>query len=166
MIKELRVDDRLIHGQIALTWPSQLGINHIVVANDNASTDKTQQATLKMAVQGDVKVLIRSVDDTIKLMQNPKAKSVGMMVLVSCVVDAERLFSALGSDNIERINIANVGRFDGIPKDQKAQLNATIYLTKADKEAADKLLEQNANVVSQIIPSDKVVKFSNIMKEG
>lgn len=166
MIKELRVDDRLIHGQIALTWPSQLGINHIVVANDNASVDKTQQATLKMAVQGDVKVLIRSVDDTIKLMQNPKAKSVGMMVLVNCVSDAEKLYEALGKEEIERINIANVGRFDGIPKDQKTKLNATIYLTDDDKTAAQKLLSENANVVSQIIPSDRVEQFSNIMKEG
>lgn len=166
MIKELRVDDRLIHGQIALTWPSQLGVNHIVVANDNAAVDKTQQATLKMAVQGDVKVLIRSVDDTIKLMQNPKAKAVGMMVLVNCVADAERLYAALGSEGIERINIANVGRFDGVPKDQKTQLNATIYLTDADKEAAKKLLADNANVVSQIIPSDRAEQFSNIMKEA
>lgn len=42
MIKELRVDDRLIHGQIALTWPKALQINHIIVANDKASKDKTQ----------------------------------------------------------------------------------------------------------------------------
>lgn len=93
-----------------------------------------------MAVQGDVKVLIRSVDDTIKLMQNPKAKSVGMMVLVNCVSDAEKLYEALGKEEIERINIANVGRFDGIPKDQKTKLNATIYLTDDDKTAAQKLL--------------------------
>lgn len=164
MIKELRVDDRLIHGQIALTWPSQLGINHIVVANDNAAVDKTQQATLKMAVQGDVKVLIRSVDGTIKLMQNPKAKSVGMMVLVNCVADAGKLYDALGSDVIERINIANVGRFDGVPKDQKTKLNDTIYLTENDKKAAEKMLSESANVVSQIIPSDRAEKFSNLMK--
>lgn len=165
MIEELRIDDRLIHGQIALTWPSQLGVTHIIVANDNASVDKTQQATLKMAVQGDVKVLIRSVDDTISFMKNPKAQAVGMMALVNCVKDAYKIYEGLGGSIVKRINIANVGRFDGVSKDEKLKISSNIYLTEGDQEAAKELLADNANVVSQVIPSDRVENFSRLMKE-
>ena len=165
MIKELRVDDRLIHGQVALTWPGHLGTSHIVVANDTASKNEMQQSALKMSVQGTAKVLVRDVSGAIKLFQNPKAQNIPMFVVVNQVKDAERIFTGLNGQQIERINIANVGRFDGIDKNLKTEITGSILLTPADKEAALKLLNSGANVVHQVIPTDKADKFSNLLKE-
>ena len=50
MIKLLRVDDRLIHGQVAVSWTSYLGADTIVVANDKAITDKLMQMAFNMAL--------------------------------------------------------------------------------------------------------------------
>ena len=50
MIPSLRIDDRLIHGQIALVWSKAFGTNRIVVANDKAVTDEVTNVSLKMAV--------------------------------------------------------------------------------------------------------------------
>ena len=55
-IAALRVDDRLIHGQVAMTWTKQLKVNGIVVANDDAASDNTQKMALKMAVPSGIKV--------------------------------------------------------------------------------------------------------------
>ena len=63
MIIQIRVDDRLIHGQIAVVWSKYFATNHLVVANDQAAKNEVQQMTLKMATPNGVKVLIRSVDD-------------------------------------------------------------------------------------------------------
>ncbi len=49
MIAQLRVDDRLIHGQVALVWTKELDTPGIVVANDNAANNEMVQMTLKMA---------------------------------------------------------------------------------------------------------------------
>ena len=57
-ISALRVDDRLIHGQVAMTWTKQLRVQGIVVANDDAANDDTQKMALKMAVPGGIKALI------------------------------------------------------------------------------------------------------------
>lgn len=46
-ITALRVDDRLIHGQVAMTWTKQLAVHGIVVANDEAANDNTQKMALK-----------------------------------------------------------------------------------------------------------------------
>lgn len=51
-ITALRVDDRLIHGQVAMTWTKQLAVQGIVVANDEVANDNTQKMALKMAVPG------------------------------------------------------------------------------------------------------------------
>ena len=164
MIKELRVDDRLIHGQVALTWPGHLGVTHLVVANDAASKNKTQSDTLKMAVQGNAKVIVRAVDDAIELLKNPKAQSIEMFVIVNQVNDAYRIFEGLNGEGVERINIANVGRFDGIEKSEKREVNSSILLTKQDEEAAKNLLEAQANVVTQVIPTDRVTPFERLMR--
>lgn len=163
MIKDLRVDDRLIHGQIALTWPKALGVNRIIVANDAASQDKTQQMSLKMALPSDVKALIRSVEDTITFFDNPKAKEADLMVIVGNVTDAEKLAQALGT-LVERVNLANVGRFDGVPKEEKLAIGSSILLSKAESEALDRLLKiPNLKVVHQIIPDNSAKKLEDMM---
>lgn len=163
MIKDLRVDDRLIHGQIALTWPKALGVNRIIVANDAASQDKTQQISLKMALPSDVKALIRSVEDTVTFFDNPKAKEADLMVIVGNVTDAEKLAQALGT-LVERVNLANVGRFDGVPKEEKLAIGSSILLSKAESEALDRLLKlPNLKVVHQIIPDNSAKKLEDMM---
>lgn len=121
--------------------------------------------SLKMAVSGNVKVLIRSITDTIKLLENPKAKAIGMMVIVNTVEDARKLQVVLQQD-VERINIANVGRFDGLPNDKKLKIGSSILLTDSAKKAAKELLKDNANVVHQIIPSNNAENFNSLLKEA
>ncbi|WP_302828439.1 PTS system mannose/fructose/N-acetylgalactosamine-transporter subunit IIB [Enterococcus raffinosus] len=163
MIKDLRVDDRLIHGQIALTWPKALDIKRIVVASDAASQDKTQQMSLKMALPSDIKALIRSVDETIDFFNNPKAQEANLMVIVGNVTDAERLAQALGA-MIERVNLANVGRFDGVPKEEKKALGSSILLSKKEQEALDRLIKiPNLKIVHQIIPDNSEKKIEEMM---
>ena len=50
MITQIRVDDRLIHGQVAFVWTKELNTPLIMVANDAAAKDEITQMTLKMAV--------------------------------------------------------------------------------------------------------------------
>lgn len=164
MIKDLRVDDRLIHGQIALKWPKALNVNRILVANDAASKDKTQQMTLKMAVSSGIKVLIKSVDDTLKLFENPKARDADMMIIVGNVSDAVRLVQGMG-DVISRVNIANTGRFDGVPDSQKISIVTNVVLNSNEQEAFNYLInETDKDVVQQIVPDEKSKNLRNLTK--
>ncbi|WP_244974975.1 PTS sugar transporter subunit IIB [Lacticaseibacillus chiayiensis] len=45
----VRIDERLVHGQVALVWSRNLGVDRILVVNDKAAADPVQTATLKMA---------------------------------------------------------------------------------------------------------------------
>lgn len=163
MIKEIRVDDRLIHGQIALTWPKALNVKRILVANDEVSMDKTQQMTLKMAVSDNIKVLVKSIDDSIKLFEHPKAKDVDIMVIVNKVADAEKLAEKL-EDIIVRVNVANVGRFDGIPNNQKTTLITNVLLSDSEKQALERLVDKYSfEIVHQIVPDNSVRKIKDLL---
>lgn len=92
-ITALRVDDRLIHGQVAMTWTKQLAVQGIVVANDEAANDNTQKMALKMAVPGGIKSLIKPVDEAIRILNNPKASRMRILVLTRTVKDEEELLT-------------------------------------------------------------------------
>src|SRR3712207_8295438 len=88
MITQIRVDDRLIHGQVAVVWTKELNTPLLVVANDDAAKNEVMQMTLKMAVPSGMKLLIRSVDEAIKIFNDPRGKDKRMFVIVNKVSDA------------------------------------------------------------------------------
>lgn len=159
MIESLRVDDRLIHGQVALVWSKQYSINHIVVANDNAANDSVQQATLRMATPSGIKLLIKDMDSAIKLLNNPKGEHTKIFVLTNTVKDALKI--ANECKWIREINIANVGRFDK-SKDKK-MLNSCLLLNEEEQTALGELIKKEIPVIHWVIPSDKKVSVKKLL---
>lgn len=157
-ITALRVDDRLIHGQVAMTWTKQLAVQGIVVANDEAANDNTQKMALKMAVPGGIKSLIKPVDEAIRILNNPKASRMRILVLTRTVKDALKIRQSVGE--IGFLNVGNTGRFDGIDVSEKLVLTPTIMLTKAEQQALKELVALDPKTCMQQVPNDeqKLVK--------
>mgnify|MGYP000054963261 CR=1 FL=1 len=109
MIVCLRVDERLIHGQVAMTWTKELKLNGLVVASDEAASNELQKMTLKMAVPEGIKCIIKSVEDVTTILDDPRSESMRLMVLVPMVKDAVTLCKTV-TKNIEMVNIGNAGK--------------------------------------------------------
>jgi PTS system mannose-specific IIB component len=148
MIAALRVDERLIHGQIAMTWSKELKIKGIVVANDEAATNEMQKMALKMAAPSEIKVLIKPVDDAIKVLNNPKAAGMRMLVLVKTIKDA--LTIAQYVSDIQYMNIGNVGKS---VNGDKTELSSFVLLTDDELENLKKLVELEPKTALQVVPS-------------
>lgn len=163
MIPSLRVDDRLIHGQIAMVWSKEFGTNRIVVANDKAVTDEVTNVSLQMAVPTGIKLLIRSVDDAIKLFHDPRAAEASIFVLTNCIADAVRIVKACPG-LIRSVNVANVGRFDTTPSAEKLILSSTIIVNKYELAALKELAGLEAAAYQQVIPSDIKKPIKDLLK--
>lgn len=157
-ISALRVDDRLIHGQVAMTWTKQLRVQGIVVANDDAANDDTQKMALKMAVPGGIKALIKPVDEAIRVLNDPRASKMRILVLTRTVRDALKIRKQVGE--IEFLNIGNTGRFDGIDVSEKQLLSPTIMLTDEEVQNLRELVAIDPKTCMQQVPNDeqKLVK--------
>ena len=157
-IAALRVDDRLIHGQVAMTWTRQLKVDGIVVANDDAAGDNTQKMALKMAVPAGIKSLIKPVDEAIRVLNDPRAAKMRILVLTRTVKDALRVRKQVGE--IEFLNIGNTGRFDGIDASEKQLLSPTIMLTDEEVQNLRELVKIDPKTCMQQVPNDeqKLVK--------
>ncbi|MBQ3994013.1 MAG: PTS sugar transporter subunit IIB, partial [Erysipelotrichaceae bacterium] len=70
MLKLIRLDERLIHGQIAIKWSRHTGVDRIIVANDAAAENSVIQQSLMMAAPATCKTAIVSIDKAVALMNN------------------------------------------------------------------------------------------------
>ena len=150
MIVQLRVDDRLIHGQVALMWSKALGTKGIVVANDKAAESEMVSATLKMACPASQRLLIKSVDDAIRIAADPRGRDMPIFMLVDCVADALKVVTAC-PDAIREVNVANVGRF---VSGEKSSVLTSVELTDAEVAAARELCDCGLPVFHQVTPND------------
>ena len=162
MIVQIRVDDRLIHGQVTLMWGKELNTKGILVANDHAAEDATQASTLKMACPQEQKLLIRTVEDAIKVANDPRGASMRIFCLTGNVSDAYKLASA-AQGNVGAVNVANVGRFDRSDDAKKVLLTTGVTLNPDEVEAARKLCELDLPVYHQVGVNDAKVKVSDLL---
>ena len=162
MIKALRVDERLIHGQVAMAWTRDLGVQGIVVANDEASVNEMQKMTLKMAVPEGIKCIIKSVQESINLLNNPKAANMKILVLTKTVKDALTLYKQV--EGIEYVNIGNAGRFTSGDGTERTILCRSVSLTHEELQCLKELVELAPDTAMQMVPSDEKKLVSEALK--
>lgn len=160
MIQALRVDERLIHGQIAMVWSRALDLDGIVVANDETANDEMQKMALKMAVPSGLKVIIKSLQGAIDLLSDPRADKMKLFVLVRTVGDAVTLAEKL--PNIKYVNIGNVGK---AVERQKHTFTQFVMLTNEEIENLRRLTELYLETALQNLPDNKKLLASDELKK-
>ena len=95
MIKLLRIDHRLLHGQVAFSWIKQLGTDCILLACDTLLNDKLRMSAIKMAKPSGVKVVAKTVDDAVAAIKSGVTDKYKLFIVVESVEDADRLARAL-----------------------------------------------------------------------
>ena len=163
MIVQVRFDDRLIHGQVALVWTKELNTTRIIVANKHAVESDALRMTLSMGTPAGQKLLVKDVPDACRIANDPRADSMRIFALVDCVADALKIVEAC-PEAVGEVNVANVGRFDNSDPDSKVALNSTIMLNPDELEAAKELCEQGIPVFHQLIPSNPKTPLKSLIE--
>lgn len=135
-IKMVRIDERLIHGQGQL-WIKNLGVNLVVVANDDAAENEIQQTLMSSIVPKEIGTRFWTVERTAKVIWKA-APHQTIFVIVASPEDAKRLCD-LGFP-MDELNVGNIHSGEG-----KEKVSQFIYLGAEDKEAL-RTLEDKYNV--------------------
>lgn len=142
-----RIDNRLIHGQVGVTWVNHLGANLIVVANDKVSNDEVQQSLMDMVLPDVIQARYFSIQKTIDVIHkaSPRQK---IFLVVRDVQDALKLKE--GGVPIDKINIGNLHYEEG-----KKQISSTVSVDENDIAAFEKLHELGVKLDLRGVPSEK-----------
>lgn len=164
MITLLRLDERLIHGQIAIKWSRHTGVDRIMVANDAAAANETIKNSLMMAAPATCKTAIKSVDDTIRMLQNPKAANHKILLLVSNPDDLLKVLENV--KDIEAVNIGNYGRVASKTSEgDRKTYSKNIYLYPSEAEKLKKVKEFGYNAFVQTIPDDPQESLEKLLSK-
>lgn len=106
MIKLLRVDHRLLHGQVAFSWTQGLGADCILIANDDVPVNEIRKTTIKLAKPQGVKLVIKTIEDSIKALQSGVTDKYKLFIVVESVSDAYRLAEAYS--DIRQVNLGGM----------------------------------------------------------
>ena len=82
MIKLLRVDHRLLHGQVAFSWTQFLGADCILIANDSLMQDELRKTTIKLAKPQGVKVVMKNIQDSVDAINSGVTDKYKLFVVV------------------------------------------------------------------------------------
>ncbi|MDR3174210.1 MAG: PTS sugar transporter subunit IIB [Treponema sp.] len=161
MIVFLRIDERLIHGQIAIAWSKSLAVTHIVVANDEIVDQAVQKSAILMASPSDVKTIIKSVDEAIGILQDPRLAEKRVMVIVKRPADALRLVKAV--PGIPAVNVGNTGLLGDTSGNK--EFVKFIRLSGKDVECL-KEIQAIVPVELQVIPDSIKKSFNSVIGGG
>ncbi|WP_067142476.1 PTS sugar transporter subunit IIB [Oceanivirga salmonicida] len=147
MIQLVRIDDRLLHGQVAYSWRSKLNYDAIIIANDKVSLDEFRKAAIKMCCPENVKLAIRSLDDAIELLKNEKLKTMNVFVILENIKDSIKLY-----ENIDENPILNIGGLCN--KDESKLISKGTYITMEEEKILGILKGKNVKIEFQLVPND------------
>ncbi len=161
MIVAFRVDERLIHGQIIATWLKTLGVTHLIVANDEVAHDIPRQTALKIVLPQDIKCLIKSVEEVVTVLKDPRCESMKILLIVGNPQDAFRIAQEIPS--IDEVNLANYGSITKPEIKNKVSVSRMVYLDQDDVEATNQLINLGLTVFTQKTPSDRIKIITKIL---
>lgn len=164
MIRLFRIDERLIHGQIAIKWSRHTGVDSIVVANNNAAANTMIQKSLKMAAPPGIKTVIKTLDDAIKTLNDPRCEPLKVLVLVNCPADA--VYLAKQVKGIPFVNVGNYGRV--APKKagkERTRFDLNLYCDADEVLEFQELIATGLECIYQTTPEEPSIPLKKLIPE-
>ncbi len=150
MIKLFRIDDRLLHGQVAFAWTKTLGIDTIYVVNDKLAVDEITKMTLNIAKPRGTKLSVLDVASGIDEIKKHVKDRTNVMIIVNNVFDAKKI-----AEGVEEIKSINFGGIHEIPGSQNKRFSHSVCLTYDDIDACKEMAEKGIELEIRAVPEDK-----------
>lgn len=99
MIKKVRVDYRLLHGQVAFSWTSKLSADCILLVTDTLQDDPVRVTSVKLAKPPGVKVVVKTIEESIKAIKSGITDKYHLFVVCENIEGATAWSRSLGSRN-------------------------------------------------------------------
>lgn len=155
----VRVDSRLVHGQILEAWVPFVKAKCIIVVNDKVAADSFFETVIRMAVPSEIEVIISSVDDFVQTYTYTHGRGKNTIVLFSTVADACDAFRR--GFRFDRLNIGNIYN-----NEYKICCSTSVFLCDEEIKDIENLLKETGVFVElQTVPKGRAVNIKEALKD-
>jgi len=141
----VRMDNRLIHGQILVSWNAHLKIDHIIVTNDKVAADPLQVTLLTAVAPIGAKVSVLSIKDCVDYCNSPEAEKENIFIIAKFPEDGLALVE--GGLDMPVLNLGNQAFVRGSKK-----LSNFLYLTESGVKALKGLHDKGIRITCRMMP--------------
>lgn len=157
-IIHIRIDDRLIHGQVATRWSTGLGVGRIMVANDAVAADDMQKGILRMvAPPGIATSIISKKKAATNILAGKYATQKVLMVLKNPMDALDLMDKGL---EIKEINVGNMAKREGT-----VQIKKSISITEEEYKAFKELLNRGVKLTARMVPDEADVLLEGFLNK-
>lgn len=157
-IENVRIDERLIHGQVANMWTNFLGATRIMVVDDAASQSDIAKASLKLATPAGVRLSVLSIEKATRNILNGNYDQQKVFLIVKQPQVLEKLIN--NGIALKEINIGNISK-----KPNTQQLARSIHLSQEDVKSLENIKAKGVNIVVQMVPNEPKELYDNLLEK-
>ncbi|ELY5828669.1 PTS mannose transporter subunit IIAB [Cronobacter turicensis] len=154
-----RIDDRLIHGQVATRWTKETNVSRIIVVSDEVAADNVRKTLLTQVAPPGVTAHVVDVAKMIRVYNNPKYAGERVMLLFTNPTDVERVVE--GGVKITSVNIGGMAYRQG-----KTQVNNAVSVDEKDIEAFKKLNARGIELEVRKVSNDPRLKMMDLLSKA
>jgi mannose/fructose/N-acetylgalactosamine-specific phosphotransferase system component IIB len=157
----VRVDDRLIHGQITTAWIAHTRATRIAISSDKVAGDSLQKTIIDVTKPPKIAVDVLTAEETIRSASSGEWDRERVFVICKYPGDALKLVKAgLG---IDEINVGNVGGMTQLGSDARKQVHKSIAVTQADVKLFREILSDGVALEIRVIPQDRRIDMATLL---
>lgn len=157
-IRLVRIDDRLIHGQVATVWTKSTNVNRILVISDAVAHDTLRKALLVQAAPPGVKVNVITVEKMITIFADERFDGVKAMLLFTNPEDVKRVVA--GNVKFNSVNIGGMSFTGG-----KRMITNAVAVNEQDIDAFKYLHEQGIKLEIRKVVADNQIDLMELLKK-
>lgn len=154
----IRVDSRLIHGQVVTRWVKQLGAKRVYIVDDELKNDPFLTSVFKMATPQGTTLEIASCEEAGAAFQKDKLGEGIVFVLFKSITSAKKAHDA--GFHFESLQVAGLGAGPN-----KKVVYRTVSLDVTDAENLVALSKAGVRVFFQSIPDEKEVDLNSVLQK-
>nr|WP_297279360.1 PTS galactosamine transporter subunit IIB [uncultured Butyricicoccus sp.] len=151
-----RIDNRLIHGQVATQWCGVVGANLLLVANDKVATDEFRQGLMNMAAPAYAQTRFFTIEKTINIIHKASASQ---HIAIICENPQDVLKLVEGGVPIKKVNIGNMHMAEG-----KRQVATSVAVDDADVAAFKKMQDMGVELEIKRVPDTPAESIDKLFK--
>ncbi|MEX0906781.1 MAG: PTS sugar transporter subunit IIB [Gemmatimonadota bacterium] len=156
----LRIDERLIHGQVVVAWGSQLRPNRIIVVDDALAASEWEQELYCLGLPPAITAEFASVEAARLQLPSWSGAADGVFVLTRDVATMLRL----ARDGLLRGADVNIGGIHHAP--DRREVLPYVFLSLADADRLRELVAEGATVSARDLPSTRQVTLDQLLQGG
>lgn len=146
-IIHIRIDDRLIHGQVAAFWSNTLQATRIMVINDEVANDDMQKKILRMAAPTGIATSIITKEKALNNISAGKYQNQRVLVIFKNPEDILELMEK--GLPIKKVNVGNMGA-----KANTVAIKKSVNITEKDRAVFEKLMALGVQLTARMVPDE------------